>query len=678
MPRSSFSRFHSASQLPTQESKRAKRLQLNEQKESRAALSRLRSSNQPIYIQQPPEESNHDESIQFNVDIDGAPKWIDEELNLSDETQDSLRQIRLQKERILQQNKQRRWVDLMAVLLPTYLHMKQVTSDWITSTWDQDRSSNGYIGSTPAFPQTAFSVRLLNFYNLLWNLCNSHATPFAEVMRRWNEPRSQRLLAKKSTKPRELRRNLSGAIDAYRYLKRTQQQMIKTVTSPHPQDRLAQRSCPSCFGRSHPDLLPKKNDCDIFICLDGNFQHRHHEHAEKGHLSLQTPVLFIPPDEVEDAKEEIRQHELALRKSDKAWQKQCSFESNQKQADIEKKQEISQHLERKEQLRLLAESFNSMVGTSKQGNDDALAILDNIHQLQKAHDEQLIKAGGYFNDLNAHDKDCEEHLAPLWSAKSQLFKKAVEIQSELQPLKNSKNRVKVIKTFCEQRCKYLSKFALELVNLPEKQPFDYSNFLAMTLDDPIWNNGFLCTSKEPWAVEPIVRNGIHAFLAFDRANEEIDRITIDLQHALSWGVYHHKQLTQAKDKCSHEGSEDRDSDDIVCFAAKKLGGQSDAGFLMGKTILQGDVETSLEKHWLLLLSWNDTILDMLSNELTNRSNLPRCWFELLGLLLQNVDANNISEIDEDMEKVELDDGDSDEESVGVAMLDGYEEENNKD
>ncbi|PLW22489.1 hypothetical protein PCASD_10818 [Puccinia coronata f. sp. avenae] len=111
MPRSSFSRFHSASRLPTQESKRAKRLRLNEQKESRAALSRLRSSNQPIYIQQPPEESNHNESIQFNVDIDGAPEWIDEELNLSDETQDSLRQIRLQKERILQQNKQRRWVD---------------------------------------------------------------------------------------------------------------------------------------------------------------------------------------------------------------------------------------------------------------------------------------------------------------------------------------------------------------------------------------------------------------------------------------------------------------------------------------------------------------------------------------------------------------------------------------
>jgi hypothetical protein len=160
MPRSSFSRFHSASRLPTQELKRAKRLRLNEQKESRAALSCLRSSNQPIYIQQPPEESNHDESIQFNVDIDEAPEWIDEELNLSDETQDSLRQIRLQKERILQQNKQRRWVDLMAVLLPTYLHMKQVTSNWITSTWDQDRSSD--VCACPADKKTSRVVDLID------------------------------------------------------------------------------------------------------------------------------------------------------------------------------------------------------------------------------------------------------------------------------------------------------------------------------------------------------------------------------------------------------------------------------------------------------------------------------------------------------------------------------------
>jgi hypothetical protein len=75
----------------------------------------------------------------------------------------------------------------------------------------------------------------------------------------------------------------------------------------------------------------------------------------------------------------------------------------------------------------------------------------------------------------------------------------------------------------------------------------------MTLDDPIWNDRFLCTSQEPWAVDPTVRSGIHAVLALDRASEEIERITIDLQHALSWGVYHYQQLTQCRHKCSDKG-----------------------------------------------------------------------------------------------------------------------------
>jgi hypothetical protein len=99
---------------------------------------------------------------------------------------------------------------------------------------------------------------------------------------------------------------------------------------------------------------------------------------------------------------------------------------------------------------------------------------------------------------------------------------------------------------------------------------------------------------------------------------------------------------------------------------------------MGKMILQGAIERSLGKHRLLLLSWNDTMLEMLLNELTNQSDLPVCWFKLLGLLIQNVDAGSISETNEDMEKVALDDGDLVGESVGVAMLDDYEEENDKD
>jgi hypothetical protein len=59
---------------------------------------------------------------------------------------------------------------------------------------------HGYLSCAPVFPQTAFSLRLLNFYDLVWNICNSHVTPFSEVMRRWNESLSIRLCAKNSNK----------------------------------------------------------------------------------------------------------------------------------------------------------------------------------------------------------------------------------------------------------------------------------------------------------------------------------------------------------------------------------------------------------------------------------------------------------------------------------------------
>ncbi|KNZ46888.1 uncharacterized protein VP01_6860g2 [Puccinia sorghi] len=61
----------------------------------------------------------------------------------------------------------------------------------------------------------------------------------------------------------------------------------------------------------------------------------------------------------------------------------------------------------------------------------------------------------------------------------------------------------------------------------------------MTLDDPIWNNGFLCTARKPWASDARVCQGIHAVLSFDRAEGEIDHLKIELHRVLSWGMYHH-------------------------------------------------------------------------------------------------------------------------------------------
>ncbi|KNZ49957.1 uncharacterized protein VP01_4670g1 [Puccinia sorghi] len=184
-----------------------------------------------------------------------------------------------------------------------------------------------------------------------------------------------------------------------------------------------------------------------------------------------------------------------------------------------------------------------------------MASLEKIHELQKAQQDELAKSGGYFNNLSAHDKEQESSLLLLWSGKSVLFQMAVKLQSKLQPLRNSKDRgdrlgtrlkekifaalnrrknsaVNVINQFCKRRTDHLIKFSPDLVGLPENQSFNYKFFLTMTLDDPIWNDSFLCTARA-WASDARVRQGIHAVLSFDRVEEEIDRLKIELHRVLS-------------------------------------------------------------------------------------------------------------------------------------------------
>jgi hypothetical protein len=135
----------------------------------------------------------------------------------------------------------------------------------------------------------------------------------------------------------------------------------------------------------------------------------------------------------------------------------------------------------------------------------------------------------------------------LWSAKSALFKAAVELQAETQPLRASKDRgeqlgtrlkekiyaaikrrkngvVKAIKTFCKQCKAYLTAYAPTELALPENQDFEYQDFMKMGLDDPFWNDGYLCLSRDPWAVDPVVQTGIHATLGLEQSSEELQQL----------------------------------------------------------------------------------------------------------------------------------------------------------
>jgi hypothetical protein len=154
----------------------------------------------------------------------------------------------------------------------------------------------------------------------------------------------------------------------------------------------------------------------------------------------------------------------------------------------------------------------------------------------------------------------EKRLGLLWSTKSALYKCAVQIQGETQPLRDSKlcgnqlgtvlkekifealgrrkKRVsRILKTFCNQRTDYLKHHTPDQLALPENQEIAYSDFTKLQFDDPFWNDGYMCMSKDPWSsIDSTLQTGIHAMLRLDRASEELAQLAFELRCCLSWGV----------------------------------------------------------------------------------------------------------------------------------------------
>ncbi|KNE86959.1 hypothetical protein PSTG_19672, partial [Puccinia striiformis f. sp. tritici PST-78] len=56
-------------------------------------------------------------------------------------------------------------------------------------------------------------------------------------------------------------------------------------------------------------------------------------------------------------------------------------------------------------------------------------------------------------------------------------------------------------------------------------------------------------SKDPWALDPTVRTGIHTLLRLDRANEELVQLTNELRRTLSWGIHFRNQLKHRINQC---------------------------------------------------------------------------------------------------------------------------------
>ncbi|KNZ55395.1 hypothetical protein VP01_2695g3 [Puccinia sorghi] len=161
----------------------------------------------------------------------------------------------------------------------------------------------GYLASTPKRPETAFSMQLLGFHNHLWQWCHVAFMPFMGMLRCWLEEQSPPLFTA-CGKKRSLRKQFTQSVDVYQKLLKMSNQLITKSLKLTRQQSLAATVCPSCFGQTHVQSQSIENP--LLICLDGNFQHRHHKAASTNFNPLITPDGFIDPSQIQDMKQEIK------------------------------------------------------------------------------------------------------------------------------------------------------------------------------------------------------------------------------------------------------------------------------------------------------------------------------------------------------------------------------------
>ncbi|PLW22648.1 hypothetical protein PCASD_11870 [Puccinia coronata f. sp. avenae] len=565
--RQSLYGFHYGSQLPVTESRSQRRTRLYHQQRTKSEIGRhLRRNVIPTNIPEliaGGQPANSESDANGRLDFDKLWLWEDTGEMMDQEDSISLAQMRALHEELIQQQKFKNWNDVMAALFPAYLHLKKETQNWT--------GSNSF-----------------NNYSSL--ICNC--------------PPGNR-------KPRVLRRNFVASVDVYRRLRSMQANLVQTVTSTTKQDILAQRSCPACFGESFPVTNPTQptDNSKVFVCLDGNFQHRHHERASKNYVALEDQPLFIKPDKLELANSQILEGERSNCVSEKAkdrcteqhkaaddrrnassW-KGCddtglfgcccrhdaviSFSNihksgegrghptaiinrlfNEVQPNVQigvvydigctlkifftKQHLFHDYLDRMTfattvfhsyvhdwpcQLQFnprynagwgltdgeglerlwsylsalvgpLSESFVERLATtaSQTDSDHTLSILQQLQDLQKKHNEEAATLGSYFvvSTRAGPNSEQEKRLGLLWSAKNALYKCAVQIQGEMQPLRDSKLRgdrlgtvlkekifealgrrkkaaTRILKTFCNRQTDYLRNHAPDQLDQPENQ-----------------------------------------------------------------------------------------------------------------------------------------------------------------------------------------------------------------
>jgi hypothetical protein len=158
----------------------------------------------------------------------------------------------------------------------------------------------GYIASSPDIPRTAFSIRLLQFHDFLWQSAVVSASSFVQALSRFLETRSSTPLYARGSKyrKRNLRVPFSHSVDLFARIQVLQKKIIDDGLEHASTDQWANK-CPRCFGPREHEVKADAQEPDFIIALDGNFQQRHYAYASKDNPpESKYPSSFIPPSKI--------------------------------------------------------------------------------------------------------------------------------------------------------------------------------------------------------------------------------------------------------------------------------------------------------------------------------------------------------------------------------------------
>ncbi|KNE89635.1 hypothetical protein PSTG_16899 [Puccinia striiformis f. sp. tritici PST-78] len=143
----------------------------------------------------------------------------------------------------------------------------------------------GFVGSSPIHPKTAFLVRLLQFHNLLWQWCSVATFPFTEMLSRWLEERSERILNAEETRVAKVFLSSGQHISSLA----AQDQRCSHQSSPANQN-------PNLSVIVLPRMLwpePHRRYSQAKT-VNGNFQHRHNAKAGSAAPPTIHPIFLDP------------------------------------------------------------------------------------------------------------------------------------------------------------------------------------------------------------------------------------------------------------------------------------------------------------------------------------------------------------------------------------------------